>query len=249
MDKFIKDPSGLTFDDLQNNDWDLVELNITVDTTSAMDWVNSVRRDNQDSIWTWHCDHLIDKSRLEAFTNIYRGKILVEAEDAEPEQWMLQWYYQREGILPFLGLACREQFPEILNEDFHRKWNTNLEKYFFGFWERYYNALGPEVFEVARLVRFPNGCGLRPHVDTGTDQPYLIRMHTVPSIGTDYSFFFGEDASTARHYTLEAGKTYLLNTGIHHCAINHDNVDWWLLHNNPTPNAVTKLLNTRMHVE
>jgi hypothetical protein len=250
MDRFIKDPTGLTFADLQNNDWDLIELNITVDATSAMEWVNTVERDNQDSIWAWSsCDHLVAKDKLEKFQNDYRSRILQRTDTREPAQWMLQWYYQREGILPFIALACREQFPEILNDDFFEKWNTNLEKYFFGFWKKYYNALGPDVFEVARLVKFPSGCGLRPHNDTGPNQPFLIRMHTVPGIGENYSFYFGNDEGNERHYRLTAGKTYLLNTGIYHCAINHDDIDWWLLHNNPTPEAVTKLLNTTLHIE
>jgi hypothetical protein len=74
-------------------------------------------------------------------------------------------------------------------------------------------------------------------------------MHTVPNIGPDHFFNYGEDLSdTTRQYKLESGKTYLLNTGILHAAWNNDEQDWWMLHNNPTPESVTSLLNTKVHI-
>jgi hypothetical protein len=72
-------------------------------------------------------------------------------------------------------------------------------------------------------------------------------MHTIPDVGPDHYFAFGTKEDQRRYY-LEPGGTYLLNTGIHHCAINRDEKDWWMLHNNPTPEGVTTLLTTRMHI-
>lgn len=246
MDRFITDPAGLTFADLQNNDWELIKLNVTVDTTSSNEWVSNVEK-HRDCIWAWSdADQYVDEDKLEYFIKT-RANQLVRTVTEQPEQWMLQWSHQREGVLPFLGLASKQLYPEILDPEFRSKWNTNLEKFYFGFWKRYYDALGPDVFTVARLVKFPKGCGLRTHVDTGPNQPFLIRMHTVPSIGPDHFFNYGDDP-TKRHHKLEPGCTYLLNTGIPHSAINYDDQDWWMLHNNPTPEAVTRLLNTRMHI-
>lgn len=248
MDRFIEDPAGLTFDDLQNNDWELIKLNITVDTKSAMEWVTSVQLNNRDCIWRWsEADPYVDESLLEEFKNI-RANQLIRTEKEEPEQWALQWSYQREGVIPFKVLASKKLFPEVYESNFNEVWNQNQEKYVFGFWKRYYDALGSDVFRVTRLVRFPKGCGLGTHVDTGSNQKYLIRMHTVPEIGPDHFFNYGDDL-TARTHKLESGCTYLLNTGIPHSAINHDDRDWWMLHNNPTSEAVTRLLNTRMHIE
>ena len=70
MARFIKDPTGLTFGDLQNNDWDLIELNITVDIAAAMEWVNEVQIKNQDCVWAWSdVDQYVDEERLEYFIN------------------------------------------------------------------------------------------------------------------------------------------------------------------------------------
>jgi hypothetical protein len=250
MARFIKDPTGLTFGDLQNNDWDLIELNITVDIAAAMEWVNEVQIKNQDCIWAWSdADPYVDEEKLEYFIKT-REDQLIRTQTEQPEQWMLQWSYQRAGVLPFKGVASKKLYPEVCQPDFDSKWNQPLEKFMFGFWKRYYDLLGPDVFEVARLVRFPKGCGLRTHKDTGAGQPFLIRMHTVPSIGPDHFFNYDSDLTDiTRQYKLEAGKTYLLNTGILHAAWNNDDQDWWMLHNNPTPEAITKLLNTRMHIE
>ena len=75
-------------------------------------------------------------------------------------------------------------------------------------------------------------------------------MHTIPDIGSNHFFNYDIDLTDVnRQYILEAGKTYLLNTGIVHAAWNNDDKDWWMLHNNPSPDAVTKLLNTRMYIE
>lgn len=246
MDRFIKDPTGLTFNDLQNNDWELIKLNITVDTTSAMAWVKEVEEKNRDCIWRWtEAASYVDVEAEQL--NLWISRQLERSQTQEPEQWMLQWSYQREGVLPFEALASKKIYPEVADPNFLHIWNQNLEKYMFGFWKKYYDIFGETVFPVSRLVRFPKDCGLGPHTDTGADQPFLIRMHTIPDVGPEHYFAFGPKEDQRRYY-LEPGCTYLLNTGIPHCAINRDQKDWWMLHNNPTPEGVTTLLKTRMHI-
>lgn len=247
MDRFIKDPTGLTFDDLQNNDWELIKLNITVDTTSAMAWVKAVEEKNRDCIWRWtEAAPYADEEALKHL-DLWISRQLERSQTQEPEQWMLQWSYQREGVLPFEALASKKIYPEVTDPNFLHVWNQNLEKYMFGFWKKYYEIFGETVFPVSRLVKFPKDCGLGPHIDTGADQPFLIRMHTIPDVGPEHYFAFGPKEDQRRYY-LEPGCTYLLNTGIPHCAINRDQKDWWMLHNNPTPEGVTTLLKTRMHI-
>jgi hypothetical protein len=248
MDRFIANPVGLTFDDLQNNDWDLIKLNITFDTTSAMAWVKEVEEKNQDCIWKWtEAAPYVDEDLLKHL-NAWVSKQLEKSETQEPEQWALQWSYQRDGVLPFEALASKKVYPEVADPNFLQIWNQNLEKYMFGFWKKYYDALGETVFPVSRLVKFPKGCGLGPHIDTGPDQQFLIRMHTIPDLGPEHYFAFGKKSEQRRYY-LEPGCTYLLNTGVPHCAINRDEKDWWMLHNNPTPDGVNKVLGTTAHFE
>jgi hypothetical protein len=244
MNRYIEDSTGLTYQDLQNDDWDVIKLNITVDTDSIMDWVNSVESDNQDSIWNFELVNLVDEPLREKFLTIQKN-LLVRTATTQPEQWGLQWSFQREGVIPFIVYACKKQFPEVYEEGFHQNCNQNLEKYVFGFWKRYYELLGPDVFQITRLVKFPKGCGLNAHRDTNKGQ--LIRMHTIPQIGTDHYFDYMSDPG--RQYKLEPGCTYLLNTGMTHSAVNNDNQDWWMLHNNPADNAITKLCNLKVHVQ
>ena len=76
MARLIKDPSGLTFDDLQNNDWDVIELNITVDTTAAMEWVTAVQQ-HRDCIWAWSdADPYVDDEKLEYFRNVRNTQLI-----------------------------------------------------------------------------------------------------------------------------------------------------------------------------
>jgi L1 cell adhesion molecule like protein len=115
MARFIKDPTGLTFGDLQNNSWDLIELNITVDTTAAMEWVNEVQIKNQDCIWAWSdADPYVDEEKLEYFIKT-RDDQLIRTKLEQPEQWMLQWSYQRAGVLPFKGVASKKLYPEEIS--------------------------------------------------------------------------------------------------------------------------------------
>lgn len=248
LEKYIENPAGLSFDDLQNNEWQLIKLDITVDVNYAMSWVQQVQENFQDCIFTWDQPHLINEEVFDHYESQVK-KLLVRTDSEQPQQWALQWSYQRDGVLPFVsgGIANKQLFPEAHDPDFFSKWNKILKKYHFGFWKEYYELLGEDVFDVSRLVRFPKDCGLNTHVDTGKDQPFLIRMHTVPEIGPDHFFNFGEDLTQDTH-SMKPGCVYLLNTGIPHSAINRDNKDWWMLHNNPRPDAITRLLNTKEHV-
>lgn len=249
MERFITNPQDYTFDDLQNHDWDVIKLNITFNADALLDWCKTVMQDNQDSIWSFDRDDLVDEGFKEEFLR-QREKLLVRTDTDIPQQWTLQWSYQREGVLPFALLACRKQFPEVYEPGFLERWNQNLDKYFFGWYKKYYELFGAECFTVARLVRFPKDGGLNTHMDTGKDHPFLIRMHAIPQIGEDIFLNFGEDLEDkTRQYKLQSGCVYLFNTGIPHAAINHSEKDWIMLHNNPSENAVNTLLKTRMYIE
>jgi hypothetical protein len=249
MDRYLTHPKNLNWNDLQNNDWDVIELDITFNAPALLDWCNIVMENNKDSIWSFDRDDLVDHGFLEEFLK-QREKLLVKTNTSIPEQWTLQWSYQREGVLPFMLLACKKQYPEVTSPNFLNEWNQNLDKYFFGWYKKYYEIFGPECFTVTRLVRFPKDCGLNTHRDTGDNQPFLIRMHAIPQISKEIFLNFGEDLTDkSRQYKLESGKIYLFNTGIPHAAINHSEIDWIMLHNNPTENAVNKLLKTRMYIE
>ena len=244
MSRFWKHPKGLTWKDLQNNDWDVIELDITVDAKPLQEWDKEITSANQDSIWTMDRDDLVDETVKDKFL-AQRTKILVGI----PQQWTLQWSYERPGVLPFKGIACRKQFPECYEPNFGELWNKNLSKYFFGAWKEYFEYLGEDCFQISRLVHFPKGCGLSTHVDTGGDQKFLIRMHTLIDIGDKHWFNFGDDLDDkSRWYKMETGKTYLLNTGIPHAAINWSEKDWVMLHNNPTEAAVDQLLSMSEHI-
>lgn len=244
MSRFWKHPKGLTWADLQNKDWDVIELDITVDAEALQQWDKEVTSANQHCIWSLDREDLVDEEFKDKF-RAQRTRILVGL----PQQWTLQWTHERDGVLPFALAACRKQYPEVYEPDFKGRWNKNLSKYFYGAWEKYYNYLGADCFTVARLVHFPKAAGLSTHVDTGPDQEYLIRMHTLIDIGPNHWFNFGDDLDDkSRWYKMETGKVYLLNTSIPHAAVNWEEKDWIMLHNNPDESAVNRLLNMSEHI-
>lgn len=244
MSRFWKHPRGLTWQDLQNNDWDVIELDITVDAEPLYKWYKEVEANNQDSIWSFDKLEYVDERFIDK-VKAQRTKILVGL----PQQWTLQWSYERDGVLPFQYIADQKQFPEVYEPGFNENWNKNLSKYFYGAWKKYYEHLGEDCFRVSRLVHFPKSCGLSTHVDTGSNQEYLIRMHTLIDIGQNHWLNWGDDLDDkSRWYKMETGKTYLLNTGIPHAAINWDENPWVMLHNNPNQAAVNKLLSMSEHI-
>jgi Aspartyl/Asparaginyl beta-hydroxylase len=242
MNRFITDPENYTFDDLQNYDWDVIQTNITVDSVKMMEWFNTVEDQFADCCYSPLGDmDLTDPGKKEFALSFIPNNLVWGL----PLQWTLQWSYDRPGKLPFLQLADPAQFPEITDPEFQKKFNKNLPKYLFGMYETYYNIVGPECFEVTRLVKMNQDVGLRPHVDIQNPE-FLIRMHLQIQIDDNAWWAFGEDMD--RKYTFEQGRVYLYNTAVKHSARNESTQPWIMLHNNPTASSLNNLLKTSMHI-
>lgn len=247
MERFIKDPHNYTYAQLQNNDWDILETNITVDVDAFKEWSDTVQEKFSDCGFNFieHM-HLLKPAVRERKDFFYSDAFLVRNAD-QFRQWTLQWSYQRDGAIPLLQIADIEQFPEGADPNELKKvFNINLEKYYFGMYKKYQEALGDDVFKVTRLVRFGKDNGLRVHTDNGPDEPNLIRMHLQIEVNPSAWIKFGENLD--RSYTPEVGKVYFYNTSVHHSAMNEANTPWTFLHNDPLPESIDKLLQTKIHI-
>jgi hypothetical protein len=71
-------------------------------------------------------------------------------------------------------------------------------------------------------------------------------MHLQIQIDEHAWWKFGDNMD--RKYTFEQGRVYLYNTAVKHAARNESSKPWIMVHNNPTPNSIDKLLITSMHI-
>jgi len=234
MDRYITNPKDYTFNDLLNYNWDVIELPITVDTIGMMNWYTEIDKNYSDSKFDLSMLHLLQPQLRDKMPMFIEKNLW-----GTPEQWTLQWSYDRDGVIPFIFAGDPDQFPEIKDPDFSKNSNYNLEKYYFGTYKKYVETFGSNCFKVNRLVRFKKNTGLKSHVDI--EKPnFLIRMHLQIQVDDNAFWYYGENME--RKYTTKPGHVYLFNTHSLHAAVNNSDNDWILLHNNPNEEAINQLL-------
>jgi hypothetical protein len=233
MDRYITDVSLLTAEDLKNYNWDIIELNIDINHLEVRDWFNIVSEKFGNMQFNVSKTELMKpeiRDRMKEFQEQHLW--------GTPKQWTLQWSVQRDDAIPFRYIADPAQYPEILEDDFDKKFNTPLEQYYFGGFKKLVELLGDGAWEVARLVQLDKDTGLKKHVDIQPPQ-FLPRMHYQIEYTQNAAWWFGENME--RKYVLENGKLYIMNTAVLHTAKNEDDLPWVMLHSNPTDDAINKL--------
>lgn len=233
MTRYITDVTSLQAKDLNNYDWDIIELDINIDHSSMLDWYNTILENYGDAQFNISKTELVDEKLKDRLSTFAKEKLW-----GFPKQWTLQWSVLRDDAIPFRYLADPKQFPEILQDDFDEKFNTFLPQYYFGGFKDLVDMFGEGAWEVSRLVQLDKDTGLKKHIDI--DPPkFLPRMHYQIKYTPNACWWFGENME--RKYTLEQGKLYIMNTAVLHTAKNEDNEPWVMLHSNPTDSAIDKL--------
>ena len=237
MEKYIKHPKNYTIDQLQNHEWDIIELDCTIDHSKMYNWYCSVVENIPEARF-----EVTDKFEKKYFdpTLLKRWYAVSPAKqkDQSAHWWGLQWIKERYDPLPFVHLANREIFPEINDESFDEYTNPVLSRYRFGEFENLYQN-HPDWFKISRLLVLPKDSGLGVHTDV-IFPTVLIRMHIEISINDQSTWFFGNHCE--RQYILESGKVYLINTGVPHAAINYGDTDWVMIHCTPSPETISEIL-------
>lgn len=227
MERYITDASNLTYIDLHNLDWDIIELPITVDYKGLLNWYRSV-------------EDLYPESKFAAskeYERYFDPKSLNRWKAADPTfddgkpsyWWMLNWNRERDDPLPFSHLADLDQFPEVNDPSFSDKTNPILSKYRFGAFEELYQKASKYLLNM-RLLVMPENTGLHVHVDAPFPS-VIIRMHMNLNIHENCVWYFGHSAE--REYRMSPGKVYLVNTAVFHSVINHGGDDWILVYGTP----------------
>lgn len=244
MDRVINDPTGLTYKDLENYDWDLVRTNITVDANALLEWAKDALEKNKDAGFNLQYMHLMSE----------KSRKLVEKSLPEirgyPNQWTMQWPIERKGPIPNPWLCDPEQFPEITAPTFTSSVSDDLPSYTYGFYKHVKDTLDlsptqKDCFQITRLVVFNPTEGFFPHYDV--EKGYLVRLHIQAQVNNKCYWTFGEDQSRP-HTIMEPGGVYLINTAVKHSTWNLGDEPWIFIHSDPSNEAITRLCNTKMHI-
>lgn len=187
------------------NDWDLVELNINIDTTKLTEWWNVLLQDYPELIFNFNINHEmlnLEKSKQmveDGYCGYYCGPI---------DGMTLAWPIERYEPLPPPAQCNQDLFPEV-NIDTFMDDAKLLPKFVFGYFEELIKLLGKDSFRQAIVSRHHPGMYIRQHIDSKR-----LKLH-IPIETPEGSYFhFGKDRE--RKYHLKAGKIYILNTGDWH---------------------------------
>ena len=112
MQRYITDISNLTLQDIQNTDWDIIQLPFNVDYLGLLDWYRHIKNDLSSAKF------VISKE----YEKYYDSNMLRRWQAADPSfdsgnptyWWLLNWSKERYDPLPFSFIANKELYPEIV---------------------------------------------------------------------------------------------------------------------------------------
>lgn len=191
------------------NDWDLIELNYTLDKDKLYQWWKTI--EEEFSFMKFNFDD--NSERLD----ISESKQLVE--------WGLCGYYcgpidgitlawprERYEPLPPPQQANLDLFPEV-NRDTFIDDAKILSKFKFGYFKDMIEILGDDSFRQAVITTHHPGMYIRQHIDSK-----VLKLHIPLETNENALFHFGKDKE--RNYHMQLGKIYILNTGDWHGTTN-----------------------------
>lgn len=237
MDRYIQNPADFNLADLQNVDWDVIELKPTVDTQALMDWYRTMSSTLSEAKWI-ACDEYEEKYFNPEMKRRWWAANPNKYSSRAPFWWYMNWPIERYDPLPFAFLANKEIFPEAYLDSYDDQTNPLLSKYNFGAFAELYKQYG-EYLSAVRTIVLPEGAGLGLHVD----MPYpnvIIRLHIQLDINENCEWQFGHAAD--RRYVMEPGKMYLVNTAVPHSVSNFGGVDWVMIYGTPDRQDINNLL-------
>lgn len=247
MERVINDPTGLTVRDLDNYDWDVIRTNITIDAPALLAWCNDTMEANKDAAFNWNKTELMN-DRAKQMTKMRQEKGEMWG---YPNQWTMQWATQRSDALPNPFLCDPNIYPEVTSDTFYQDFHTDLTQFNNGYYKKIKDTLNKsetekDCYKITRLVSFLKDEGLCPHYDIEKGS-YLVRMHIQAHAHDQCVWKFG-DEQDREYKIMETGRVYLFNTANLHSAINTGDEPWTFIHNDPDDEAITRLLNTTLHI-
>jgi hypothetical protein len=210
MDRIIKNYDVISNEFLyQTDDWDLVELNYTLDIDKLTAWYKQLSTDFE--YMRFMFDKFPEKLELsiskrmveEGYCGYYCGPI---------DGITLAWPEERYEPLPPPAQANSDIFPEVKYDTFIDDAKI-MTKFRAGYLQEMVDILGEDSFRQAIITTHYPGMYIRQHIDSK-----VLKLHIPVETNEHALFHFGENKE--RSYHMKLGKIYLLNTNDWHGTTN-----------------------------
>jgi hypothetical protein len=197
---------------VKSNDWDLLELNYTLDIDKLKNWYSQINEkfsfmrfnfnENSDKL-----DVEVSKKMVEeGYCGYYCGPI---------DGITFSWPIERYEPLPPPQQCNPEIFPEVSRNTFFDQ-ATIMPRMRFGYLEDMIKKLGDNAFKQMIITTHHAGMYIKQHRDSKT-----LKLHIPVETNSNAKFHFGINRD--REYHMKLGKIYILNTGDWHGTSNDSN--------------------------
>lgn len=225
------DPDSITMEFLNSFDWDLIELNKTINADRMLLWYNTIEENLSELKFNFrkNLDLIQNKISQKFLTDSVGGFFDATREEFEGiYSYSLKWICQRKDPLPPPWAVDIEIFKELkdyrdsnglINVDYENFYSKTkyLEWYLFGEFSNIVKNWGDKIFYNPRISIHDLRIKIRAH----TDNAYIGRMH-IPITIDNSLFCFGENLE--RQYKLKPGHIYFFNSRIIHGTINGESI-------------------------
>lgn len=223
--RFIKNytPFSLTNNFLENIEWDIIELNKSIDISKLQNWYYCLEEKFSYLKFNFKTNlNLLNPKAQGIFNTDLNGSTFnLDRNEIEGlSSYTLSWITEKDIALPPPWAVNFDFFPELKSyyieesnvididyENYYCKCNF-LNQYMFGYFQDLTQILGKYIYNPRVSIHDPYYT-LKPHVD----KPYLGRLH-IPIVNEDSLFCWGDNLE--REYKLSHGKMYIINSRITH---------------------------------
>lgn len=207
--RYIKNcnPADLTKEFLSSCDWDIIELDLTVDPVQLEEYYQILQSDLNHLKFNFNSKEYLRTEVYERFQKEGRVGNYV----GNVEAWTLSWPVERDIPCPSKKQANPDVYPEIkdiTHEEFTARARP-LKTFMFGIVKKLLDTLSERALRQMLIAQHPPGLEVVTHVDSD-----LKKLHIPLKTNPDAVFTFGDKGQ--RVYQMEVGKMYIINPPVPH---------------------------------
>lgn len=204
-------PNELTIEFLASKEWDIIELDLTIDPQQLLDYYDTLKTELAEFCFNFNSKEYLRPEVYERFQQEGRVGNYVGNVDA----WSISWPVEREIPCPSKKQAHPDVYPEI-KDITHEAFTATAhpqKRYVFGIVEKLLSTLSERALRQMLVSRHPPGLRVLNHVDSD-----LKKLHIPLYTNPDAVFTFGDNDE--RVYPMELGKMYIINPIVPHGTFN-----------------------------
>lgn len=204
-------PEDLSIEFLASEEWDIIELDLTIDTVQLFNYYHALKTEFADFCFSFGSKEYLrpeiyERFQKEGCVGNYIGNVTA---------WSISWPVERDIPCPSKHQANPEIYPEIKDishQDFTAKAHPQ-KRYVFGILEKLLTKLSERALRQILISNHPVGLRVTTHVDSD-----LKKLHIPIYTNKDAVFTFGENGE--RVYQMKVGKIYIINPIVPHGTFN-----------------------------